>query len=118
MGWFGCGKAASGAQPPRLIAPLRPDGEPVEEEGATPVMTRTEAMPASVKQPTLILRATIGMLGPDRGFILTAEEAERLRDVIGDGRVVEVPETNHYTIVRLVPRPFIAGMVTNRRDTG
>ncbi len=92
----------------RYDAEVQPDGTvksrvpraAVEEDGAALAMTRTEALPAYVKQPTLILRATIGMLGPDRGFILSAEEAERLRGVMPAVRVVEVPETNHYTIVR------------------
>jgi hypothetical protein len=72
----------------------------LEEEAAALAMVRTEALPAYVKRPMLILRATVGLLGPDRGFILSAEEAERLRGVMPAVRVVEVPETNHYTIVR------------------
>jgi pimeloyl-ACP methyl ester carboxylesterase len=72
----------------------------IEEESAALAMTRSEALPPFVKQPTLILRATIGMLGGDRGFILPAEEAERLRGVMGAAEVVEIPETNHYTIIQ------------------
>lgn len=71
----------------------------IEEESAALAMTRSEALPAFVKQPTLILRAAIGMLGPDRGFILPAEEAARLQSVMPAARVVEIPNTNHYTIV-------------------
>ncbi len=35
---------------------------------------------------------------PDRGFILPADEAERIREIIVGSRVVEIPGTNHYTI--------------------
>jgi pimeloyl-ACP methyl ester carboxylesterase len=71
----------------------------VEEESFALGALRTEALPAFVKCPTLVLRAPVGLLGPDRGLILPAEEAERLRAVIADCQVVEVPGTNHYTIV-------------------
>ena len=38
------------------------------------------------------------MLGPDRGLILPAQEAERMRGIIPGSRVIEIPGTNHYTI--------------------
>jgi hypothetical protein len=56
-------------------------------------------LPTFVRAPTLIVRAALGTLGPDRGVILPPEEAERLRTQISGSRVVEVPETNHYTII-------------------
>jgi pimeloyl-ACP methyl ester carboxylesterase len=71
----------------------------IEEESFALGALRSEALPAFVRCPTLVLRATVGLLGPDRGLILPAEEAERLRAVIADCQVVEVPGTNHYTIV-------------------
>jgi hypothetical protein len=52
-----------------------------------------------IQAPTLITRATLGTLAPDKGFILTAEEAERVRDIINGSQVVDIPDTNHYTIV-------------------
>jgi pimeloyl-ACP methyl ester carboxylesterase len=60
---------------------------------------RSEALPDFVKRPTLVLRAALGTLGPDRGIVLPREEAERLGRVIPDCQVVEIPETNHYTII-------------------
>jgi pimeloyl-ACP methyl ester carboxylesterase len=91
----------------RYDAEVRPDGTvtsrvrkaAIDEENAVNFATRTEALPGSIHAPTLVLRATQGTLGPDRGFILPAAEAERLRTVIAGSRVVEVPNTNHYTIV-------------------
>ncbi len=71
----------------------------IEEESAALYFTRTEALPAVVRSPTLVLRAVLGTLAPDRGFVLTAEEAERLQQVMPDCRVIPVPETNHYTII-------------------
>jgi pimeloyl-ACP methyl ester carboxylesterase len=71
----------------------------IEEENFANGATRTEVLPAFVKVPTLVLRATVGLLGPDRGVVLPAEEAERLRTLIPDCQVVAVPDTNHYTII-------------------
>ncbi|HKV84842.1 MAG TPA: hypothetical protein VJN88_09810, partial [Ktedonobacterales bacterium] len=45
-------------------------------------------------------RATVGTLGPDRGFILPAAEAERMRRVMPHSRYVEIPNVNHYTIIQ------------------
>jgi pimeloyl-ACP methyl ester carboxylesterase len=70
----------------------------IEEENFVTGHTRFENLPNFVKSPTLIARATVGMLGPDRGLILPAEEAERMRRIIPGSRVVEVPGVNHYTI--------------------
>jgi pimeloyl-ACP methyl ester carboxylesterase len=41
----------------------------------------------------------LGLLGPDRGFILPAEEAECLRDVIAGSRLTVIPDANHYTVL-------------------
>jgi pimeloyl-ACP methyl ester carboxylesterase len=71
----------------------------IEEETAALGATRTEALPAFVHTATLIVRAALGTLGAERGVILPREEAERLRGLIGGSRVVEVPQTNHYTII-------------------
>ncbi|HEX8731376.1 MAG TPA: alpha/beta hydrolase [Ktedonobacterales bacterium] len=71
----------------------------IEEEMAALAALRSESLPNLVRQPTLVLRATVGLLGADRGFILPRDEAERLQTVMPACRVVEVPDTNHYTIV-------------------
>ena len=70
----------------------------IDEENAVNFMIRAEILPSAVRAPTLIARATVGTLGPDRGFILPAVEAERLRNTIPGSRLVEIPDTNHYTV--------------------
>lgn len=57
------------------------------------------ALPERVKAPTLIARATVGMLAPDRGLLLPRAEAERMLHVIPESRLVEVADMNHYTVV-------------------
>jgi len=69
----------------------------IAEEQAAMFLTRTDVLPEFVKAPTLIVRATEGLLGGERGLILPAEEAERLRRIMPGSRVVEIPGTNHYT---------------------
>lgn len=91
----------------RYDAEVRPDGTAtssvraatIAEEQAALSFTRTEALPASVQAPTLIVRATEGLLGGDRGLILPPAEAERLRRLIPGSHLVEVPGSNHYTVV-------------------
>jgi pimeloyl-ACP methyl ester carboxylesterase len=72
----------------------------IEEESAALWATRTEELPPLVRAPTLVLRAALGTLGPDRGIVLPAEEAERLRTVMPDCRVEVMPGVNYYTIVQ------------------
>ena len=91
----------------RYDADVRPDGTvtsrvpkaAIEEESLALALTRSEALPDLVKCPTLVIRAAVGLLGPDAGFILPRDEAERLCSVIPDCRLLEVPDTNHYTVV-------------------
>jgi pimeloyl-ACP methyl ester carboxylesterase len=71
----------------------------IVEEAAAIGAVRTEVLPGFVRQPTLVLRATLGTLAADRGIVLPHEEAERLRSVMALCRVVEIPDTNHYTII-------------------
>ena len=70
-----------------------------EELAVNSFATRLDALSERIHAPTLIVRAALGLLAPDRGFILPAEEAERLRDVIADSRVTVIPEANHYTVL-------------------
>ncbi len=89
----------------RYDAEVQPDGTVVSsvpkaaiaEEQAAMFLIRTDVLPEFVKAPTLIVRATEGLLGGDRGLILPASEAERLSALIADSRVLEIPGTNHYT---------------------
>ena len=91
----------------RYDADVRPDGTvtsrvpkaAIEEESLALALTRSEALPDLVKCPTLVVRATVGLLGPDAGFILPRDEAARLCAVIPDCRLIEVSDTNHYTVV-------------------
>ncbi len=71
----------------------------IEEENFVTGHTRFELLPNYVKAPTLLARATGGLLGEGRGFILPAAEAERMRSLIPGSQVIAVPDTNHYTII-------------------
>jgi pimeloyl-ACP methyl ester carboxylesterase len=91
----------------RYDAEVRPDGTVTsrvpkaasDEESLALALTRTETLPDLVKCPTLLIRATVGLLGPNAGFILTRDEADRLCNVIADCHLLEIPDTNHYTVV-------------------
>jgi pimeloyl-ACP methyl ester carboxylesterase len=91
----------------RYDAEVRPDGtvasrvprSAIEEESLALALTRSEALPDLIHKQTLLIRATVGLLGPDRGFILPRDEAERVRDVIAGCQLVEIADTNHYTVV-------------------
>lgn len=71
----------------------------IAEEVATNGALNLAALSENVKAPALIVRATIGMLAPDRGLILPRAEAERLMRVIPASRMIEIPDTNHYTVI-------------------
>jgi len=71
----------------------------IDEEIRAMGTLRLEALSAFVRAPTLIVRATVGMLGPERGLILPPQEAERMVTTIAGSRVVALPGTNHYTIL-------------------
>lgn len=91
----------------RYDAEVHPDGtvtsrvrkHVLAEELAVNAAIRLDALTEQIQAPTLIMRATVGTVAPDRGFILAPEEAERMRGIIPGSRRVEVPDTNHYTIV-------------------
>lgn len=71
----------------------------IEEESLALALARTEALPNLVRAPTLLVRATVGLLGPDRGLILPRDEAERLEGIIPGCQLIEIEGTNHYTVV-------------------
>lgn len=71
----------------------------IEEEVMVNVIITPDVLLARIQAPTLITRASLGTLAPDRGIILTADEVERVRGIIPDSRVVEIPGTNQYTII-------------------
>jgi pimeloyl-ACP methyl ester carboxylesterase len=70
----------------------------IDEENLTNYLIRIDVLPSLIRKPTLIMRATVGLLGPDRGLLLPREEAERMLGLIPGSRLVEVAGTNHYTI--------------------
>lgn len=77
----------------------------IAEEQAAAFFTRTDALPGFVKASTLIVRATVGLLGDERGQILPRDEAERLLGAIPGSRLVEIPGADHYTVV--LAEPFL-----------
>jgi pimeloyl-ACP methyl ester carboxylesterase len=91
----------------RYDAEVHPDGTvtsrvpkaAIEEEVMVNMAINPDVLLSRIQAPTLIARAALGTLAPDRGFILSAEEAERVRSIIVGSRVVEIPGTNHYTII-------------------
>lgn len=91
----------------RYDAEVHPDGTvtrrvpkwAIDEEISVNTTINADALLPRIQAPVLITRAVLGTLAPDRGFILTADEAERVRGIIGGCRVVAIPDTNHYTII-------------------
>jgi pimeloyl-ACP methyl ester carboxylesterase len=91
----------------RYDAELHPDGtvtsrvrqHVLAEELAVNAAMRLDLLTEHIQAPTVIMRATVGTVAADRGFILAPEEAARMQSVIAGSRRVEVPDTNHYTIV-------------------
>jgi pimeloyl-ACP methyl ester carboxylesterase len=71
----------------------------IEEEVMVNMAINPDVLLSRIQAPTLIMRAALGTLAPDRGFILPAEEAERVRSIIVASHVVEIPGINHYTII-------------------
>jgi pimeloyl-ACP methyl ester carboxylesterase len=57
----------------------------------------------SIRCPTLILLSTVGLAGPEEGFILPPDDARRMRQTIPDSTLVEVEDTNHYDILYSAP---------------
>ena len=71
----------------------------IDEENAVNFFTQIEALPQYIKAPTLIARATIGMLGGDAGQLLPLAEARRLQSQIAGSQLVSIENSNHYTII-------------------
>ncbi len=91
----------------RYDAETHPDGTvtsrvpraAIEEEFQVDSNLNIEVSLARIQAPTLLARAERGTLAPDRGFILAADEAERVQSIIPGCRLVTIPNTNHYTII-------------------
>lgn len=101
----------------RYDAEIQPDGTVVSRAPKAAIaeeldaldFTRTELVATFVKAPTLIVRASSGILGPEAGVLLPRAEAERLAAVMPDARWIEIPDTNHYTVT--LPPAFLEQVV-------
>jgi pimeloyl-ACP methyl ester carboxylesterase len=71
----------------------------IEEEIQVNTSLNPDVLLSRIHASTLIARAPLGTLSPDRGFLMAPDEAERVKGIIAGSRVVEIPSTNHYTIV-------------------
>ena len=64
-----------------------------------------------VECPTLILLSTVGLTvgltGPDEGFILPPQEARLMQRAIPNCALVEVENTNHYDILYSAPKTTV-----------
>jgi pimeloyl-ACP methyl ester carboxylesterase len=57
--------------------------------------------------PTLVLLSTVGLAGPEEGFILPPRDARRIQEIIPDCTLVEVDDTNHYDILYSAPETTV-----------
>jgi pimeloyl-ACP methyl ester carboxylesterase len=91
----------------RYDADVHPDGTvssrvsktAIAEELIVNATINADLLLPRISASTLILRAALGTLAPDRGFILPANEAERVHSIISGSHLVTIPDTNHYTII-------------------
>jgi pimeloyl-ACP methyl ester carboxylesterase len=91
----------------RYDAEVHPDGTvtsrvpkaAIEEEIMVNTSINPDVLLSRIQAKTLIARALMGTLAPDRGFLMAPDEAERVKGIIAGSQVVEIPNTNHYTIV-------------------
>ena len=63
-----------------------------------------------IRCPTLILLSTVGLAGPEEGFILPPDDARRMERSIPDSSLVEVEDTNHYDILYSAPPTTVKAM--------
>jgi pimeloyl-ACP methyl ester carboxylesterase len=57
--------------------------------------------------PTRVLLSTVGLAGPEGGFILPPQDARRMEEIIPDCKLVEVEDTNHYDILYSAPKTTV-----------
>jgi pimeloyl-ACP methyl ester carboxylesterase len=60
-----------------------------------------------IQCPTVVLFSTVGLAGPEEGFILPTQDAHRMRETIPDCTLVEVENTNHYDILYSAPKATV-----------
>ncbi|MGI8858142.1 MAG: alpha/beta fold hydrolase [Thermomicrobiales bacterium] len=91
----------------RYDADVRPDGTVtsrvpkavLREEVTVNATIEITALPARVTAPTLIVRATVGLLGGERGLLLPPDEAERLHGRVAGSQLIAITGADHYTVV-------------------
>jgi len=71
----------------------------IDEENGVNFFIQLDTLPAYIKAPTLIARATVGLLGGEAGQLLPMSEAERMQSLIPESRIVSINGSNHYTIM-------------------
>jgi hypothetical protein len=54
-----------------------------------------------------VLLSTVGLMGPDEGFILPPRDARRMLEAIPECALVEVEDTNHYDILYSAPKTTV-----------
>lgn len=96
--------------------PLADPGPARRDQEKLPGFPLNERHP-KIRCPTLVLLSTVGLLGPEEGYILPPDEARRMQRVIPDCDLVEVEDTNHYDVLYSAPettveavRAFLARM--------
>jgi lipase len=68
--------------------------------------------------PTLVLLSTVGLAGPEEGFILPPQDARRMQEIIPDCTLVEVEDTNHYDILYSAPETTVEAIRGFLADEG
>lgn len=69
------------------------------EEVAVNATIEITRLPERITAPTLIVHATVGLLGGERGLLLPRDEAERLQQGISGSHLVGISGADHYTVV-------------------
>ncbi len=72
--------------------------ENIQEELENLAQTDIQECYAQINSPVLILRATWGMLGKD-DLVLPREASQKMLHTIPRAKVVDIPDSNHYTII-------------------
>ena len=79
-----------------VMSRIRPEN--IQEELENLIETDIRETYPKIKSPVLILRATLGMLDKD-DLLLPRETTRNMQESIPNAKVVDVPGTNHYTIL-------------------
>jgi len=86
--------------------PLADPGSARRDQEKLPGFPLNERHP-KIRCPTLVLLSTVGLLGPDEGYILPPDEARRMVRVIPHCDLVEVEDTNHTDVLYSAPETTV-----------